>query len=205
MIKVYVVGYDYLVMQMFHLHSDYEVVQEAREADLIVFTGGSDVSPGLYGEKAHATTYSDPNRDRIETSIFTKNRTTPKVGMCRGAQFLNVMNGGRLWQHVERHALRGKHGLTRLDVDNRHAKTYYVTSTHHQMMRPTDEAIVLAKANWVDNVETVGEQAVISGIEVVFYSETNSLCFQPHPEYDMKGETYELFFEYINKFLFGGE
>jgi gamma-glutamyl-gamma-aminobutyrate hydrolase PuuD len=205
MIKAYVVGYDYLVMQMFHLHTNYEVVQSAEEADLIVFTGGSDVSPHLYGEHRHPTTSSDANRDRIETNIFNRNRTTPKVGICRGGQFLNVMNGGRLWQHVQGHALRGKHGLTRLDVDNHHAKTYYVTSTHHQMMRPTEEAIILAKANWVDNVETVGEQAFISGIEVVFYPETNSLCFQPHPEYDMKGDTYTLFFEYINKFLFGGE
>src|ERR1700677_4699649 len=60
---------------------------------LVVFTGGADVAPSLYGEEASRETSSYPKRDIFETIVFQKAHSLhkPKVGICRGAQFLNVM------------------------------------------------------------------------------------------------------------------
>lgn len=38
------------------------------------------------------------------------------VGICRGAQFLNVMAGGKMIQHVEGHAIHGTHEIVVTDV-----------------------------------------------------------------------------------------
>jgi len=66
----------------------------------VVFTGGADVSPFMYGEKKLSVTCNDEHRDEQEKLFFERYTKVPKVGICRGGQFLNVMNGGKMWQHV---------------------------------------------------------------------------------------------------------
>jgi len=66
---------------------------------LIVFTGGSDVTPTLYGDTSpNNICHSDLKRDREEMEIFKfgKSRAIKMVGICRGMQFLNVMTGGKM-------------------------------------------------------------------------------------------------------------
>ena len=38
--------------------------------DAIIFSGGSDVDPGLYGEPAHPTTHVKPERDKAELMLL---------------------------------------------------------------------------------------------------------------------------------------
>ena len=71
--------------------------------DLIVFTGGADVSPEYYGENKGQHTSIDKKRDKVEYDMFQSLYMTPKVGFCRGAQYLTVLNGGKLVQHVTGH------------------------------------------------------------------------------------------------------
>src|SRR5687768_16963203 len=71
--------------------------------DLICFTGGEDVTPSLYGEVKHPLTYNNPERDKHEVEYFNQFIGIPKVGICRGGQFLNVMSGGKLHQHILGH------------------------------------------------------------------------------------------------------
>ena len=63
-------------------------------ADLVLFAGGEDVDPSLYNEKPHTTTYSNINRDISEKKIYQKAKYLgiPCIGICRGNQFLCVMN-----------------------------------------------------------------------------------------------------------------
>jgi putative glutamine amidotransferase len=70
--------------------------------DGIVFTGGSDVDPALYGEPAHPKTYVRPERDAAEMMLLRAALTTdlPVLGICRGAQLMVVAAGGRLHQHL---------------------------------------------------------------------------------------------------------
>ena len=154
-------------------------------AQLVVFTGGADVTPSLYGDFAHPWTGNHWERDVSEGAIFKTchDAGIPMVGICRGAQFLNVMSGGRMYQHVEKHTR--SHSLT--DVVT--GEVVYVSSTHHQMMMPSPDALLVAAAylhgerEWYDG--EVGRKDVSKeDIEVVFYKHTKCLCFQPHPEFD---------------------
>jgi putative glutamine amidotransferase len=81
-----------------------EGVEETVEAlDGIVFTGGSDVDPTLYGEAAHPETFGVHRlRDDAELALLQAAlaRDLPVLGICRGIQVLNVGLGGDLHQHV---------------------------------------------------------------------------------------------------------
>jgi putative glutamine amidotransferase len=71
--------------------------------DGVVFSGGSDIEPELYGAKAHAQTSGvRPGRDRAELALLTAalERDLPVLALCRGSQVLNVALGGDLEQHL---------------------------------------------------------------------------------------------------------
>jgi putative glutamine amidotransferase len=112
---------------------NHQLVDKVEEADIVLFTGGEDVDPSLYGCKKHPTTYSNLQRDLEEKAIFEQVRQDQIcLGICRGSQFLCVMNGGLLVQNVYSHAMFGTHQLI-----NPHTTTQYeITSTHHQMQYP---------------------------------------------------------------------
>jgi len=69
----------------------------------IVFTGGSDLDPSLYGADAHPETNGIVReRDDFELSLMRAalERDMPMLAICRGSQVLNVALGGDLEQHV---------------------------------------------------------------------------------------------------------
>ena len=47
------------------------LVDSPLKADIVFFTGGEDVSPSLYGEKAHRTTFANKKRDIVEMEVLT--------------------------------------------------------------------------------------------------------------------------------------
>jgi putative glutamine amidotransferase len=81
-----------------------EGVEETLDAlDGIVFTGGSDLDPELYGEQPHPETFGVHRlRDDAELALLqgALERDMPVLGICRGIQVLNVGLGGDLHQHV---------------------------------------------------------------------------------------------------------
>jgi GMP synthase-like glutamine amidotransferase len=197
--KVYIEYASAPYTRMFALMG-YVVVSDPEQADFVCFTGGADVSPILYGDAVHRTTHSDLYRDKKEKRLFdwTMKNDKPKVGICRGGQFLNVMSGGRMYQDVTNHC------TPHLLVDLESRRDYLVSSTHHQMMMPSDKAKVLAVADirsmraWFDG-QVAKSDISQKGIEVVYYPHTNSLCFQPHPEFD--GEMYAGMHRYFQQLL----
>jgi putative glutamine amidotransferase len=70
--------------------------------DGIIFAGGSDVDPALYGEAPHPTTNVKPERDAAEMLLLRAAlaRDLPLLGICRGMQLMAVAYGGRLHQHL---------------------------------------------------------------------------------------------------------
>jgi gamma-glutamyl-gamma-aminobutyrate hydrolase PuuD len=71
--------------------------------DGLVFSGGSDLDPELYGAEAHAETAGVVReRDDFELSLMRAalERDVPVLAICRGSQVLNVALGGDLEQHV---------------------------------------------------------------------------------------------------------
>ncbi len=74
--------------------------------DALVLTGGGDVDPRLYGRKPHKEVYGvSETRDLVELYALevARQRGVPVLGICRGAQIINVAAGGTLRQHIEGH------------------------------------------------------------------------------------------------------
>ncbi len=196
--KVMIIGPDSSVASMFR-RNGWVMCAGNEEPDLICFTGGEDVDPRLYDQKSHPSTYANPKRDAIEQKVFAKYEAFPKVGICRGGQFLNVMSGGSMFQNVNNHG-RGDHDMIDLFTQS----NILVTSTHHQMMRAGIDSQVIG----ISHESTIFESGPGVDIpnpefdtEVVWYKGTNSLCFQPHPEYpDADKECTEYFFNMIELF-----
>ena len=71
--------------------------------DGLLIPGGKDVDPARYGQQPHETT-DEPRRDRdsLEDHLLTAaiQANMPILGICRGAQILNVHQGGTLIQHL---------------------------------------------------------------------------------------------------------
>ena len=110
------------------------------DADLVIFPGGSDVSPSRYKQTNNGSYGINLERDDREFSIFStliRLRKTPKMlGICRGVQLLNVGLGGSLIQDLER---VGKfhdyvHKVEYDDPDNPLAWLGTVNSLHHQAL-----------------------------------------------------------------------
>lgn len=71
--------------------------------DGLIITGGPDVDPGTYGRQPHpATDTPATDRDTWEFALLgaALRRAMPVLGICRGAQVLNVACGGTLHQHL---------------------------------------------------------------------------------------------------------
>ena len=71
--------------------------------DGIVIAGGGDINPAIYGAIKHEKTdVNAPDRDSWELAVAEAavRQGVPLLGICRGAQMLNVACGGTLHQHV---------------------------------------------------------------------------------------------------------
>lgn len=69
----------------------------------LLLAGGSDIDPTLYGEPRHPeNNAAGTERDRFELGLATRalDRDLPLLGICRGAQVLNITTGGTLVQHL---------------------------------------------------------------------------------------------------------
>jgi gamma-glutamyl-gamma-aminobutyrate hydrolase PuuD len=72
--------------------------------DGLIFSGGSDLDAGLYGQQQHPDTLGViPHRDASELELIRAalGRDLPLLGICRGMQLLNVVLGGSLHQHLD--------------------------------------------------------------------------------------------------------
>ena len=89
---------------MFPLTSeDEDILQMIRLCDGILFTGGQDVEPQVYGEeKTEACGECRPERDRMEIMLFKEllKDDKPVLGICRGIQLFNACLGGTLYQDL---------------------------------------------------------------------------------------------------------
>ena len=161
----------------------------------IIFTGGTDVDPGLYGEPARQET-DPPSKRRDETELYlfelAEQSNKPVLAICRGLQLLNVYKGGSLVQHLEGKSgeihkppqsaiLDWSHDVTVVDPDSLTAKILAehlegnrvaVNSSHHQAIdRLGKDLKIVARADdgLIEAVESIEPGRFAVGL-------------QPHPE-----------------------
>lgn len=150
---------------------------------LVVFTGGSDVSPDLYGDESPKNIcYCSKVRDRVEVKLFNiaYNKGVPMFGICRGLQFINVMSGGKLIHDLTGHQ-------TGHTVSTSDEESFHVNSLHHQAVIPPMRAEVLAWSTTKRSMRYIGdkdEEWKYNGpeVEAVHYPHRNAAGVQWHPE-----------------------
>lgn len=202
-LRVFIVGGGYQYLQMFY-DAGFRGGTSVEDCDIVCFTGGEDVTPDMYGEKALMETHFNVARDERESFIYGEAiaMQKPMIGICRGSQFLNVMNGGKLWQDVNNHAIAGGHEI----IDMRTGDSIGpMTSTHHQMMRPADDAEIIALASLSTKKKAASEtmeraRPQLDDVEVVWYPDSLCLCFQPHPEFKT-GACRTYFLELVDEYI----
>ena len=80
-----------------------ELSQLLSLCDGILFTGGQDVSPSLYGQTPlNGSVCCCEARDAMDRAVLrlAVEQKKPILGICRGLQLINVCFGGTLWQDL---------------------------------------------------------------------------------------------------------
>lgn len=126
----------------------------------MLLTGGGDVDPRLYHRKPHPKVYGVSElRDWSEQSALTlaEQAGIPVMGICRGAQIINVWAGGTLWQHIGGHY--GTFPIAPLD-NTRLYKTlggeaHTVKHLHHQAIKRVAPGFRVAAVSRDRHVEAI--------------------------------------------------
>ena len=152
----------------------------------LVIGGGNDISPEHYGGNLDAKVKLDPERDQLEIDWIRRalEQEIPLLGICRGAQLINVVLGGSLHQDVRpmRQRTHNRAGLlptkqVRLVPDSNLAAVcgkvrLRVNSLHHQAIKDPGSGLVVVGWDLDDITQAVeysGGQSIIG--------------VQWHPEY----------------------
>jgi putative glutamine amidotransferase len=159
--------------------------------DALVIWGGEDISPSIYGETPSTYTHAPStlsHRDNCEVTLakLAIEMSIPIIGICRGAQLMCALSGGKVIQHVTGHAGRGH------QIQTSTGQVLWTNSLHHQMMLPTNvEYTLLAHAAPSRSNRYIGaDNAPITlppafqEPEVIWIPATQSLCIQGHPEFN---------------------
>ncbi|MET7637419.1 gamma-glutamyl-gamma-aminobutyrate hydrolase family protein [Streptomyces sp. NPDC005438] len=142
--------------------------------DAVVVAGGPDVDPRRYeAERDPRTGPPAPQRDAWELALMEAALAsgTPLLGICRGAQVLNVALGGTLRQHLEGHrkdvGVFGEHLVVPVP-GTRYAslapEPCPVPTYHHQCVDRLGRGLVAsahAEDGTVEAVELPGERWVL--------------------------------------------
>ncbi|NLL36757.1 MAG: gamma-glutamyl-gamma-aminobutyrate hydrolase family protein [Fretibacterium sp.] len=74
-----------------------------RLCDGLLFPGGDDVDPALYGEEPHPLlekVFPELDAFWIYAALYAEQNALPVLGICRGLQVLNVAHKGTLYQDL---------------------------------------------------------------------------------------------------------
>jgi len=165
----------------------------AQELDGLVLMGGSDVCPETYGEKTLKPEWNgDRIRDDYEIALlraFTSIRK-PVLGLCRGAQVINVALGGTLYQDIPTQVPTAlNHRNWAIYEKNSHA-TSFVPGTGLARLYP---GVEVTKTNSIHHqaVKDLGRDLVVEAwsepdhiVEAIRYNGSGYLfAVQWHPEF----------------------
>ena len=172
----------------------FEKVETAEEAEFILWTGGGDINPNLYGCKPidDRSGFND-TRDKREVAEFESRKSTQKfLGICRGFQMLNIVHGGQLYQHCNNHT-GGDHEVHYVHRDTGERTTFITNTVHHQMIIPASGVRVVGRAEKATYVQykTAEKQPIRTDAldpEMAWFG-PNGYGVQFHPEWGKSSAT----------------
>jgi putative glutamine amidotransferase len=126
-------------VEVIRLGAQFSNLDDIKKCDGIVLTGGEDVHPRFYGKTIHypnAPTEFEEARDEFEVRTFkiAQESNLPVLGICRGLQLINCIQGGTLKQDLGE----------RNDVHRRISKD---DKTHEVKIEPATLLFEITKVN----------------------------------------------------------
>jgi len=157
-----------------------------RSLDALVIGGGDDIAPEHYNGDLAAKVKSDPERDRLEIAWirWALDKDVPLLGICRGAQLINVVLGGTLHQDIRalRQRTHNRPGVlptkrVQLDANSYVAsvcgkRNLRVNSLHHQAIKDPGAGL-----------RVVGRDLDLIAQAIECSAERKIIGVQWHPEY----------------------
>lgn len=127
--------------------------QHLADLDGLILQGGADVSPSTYGEQALRPEWNgDAARDAFELDLIEAALALdlPILGICRGAQLLNVAFGGTLYQDIQTQCPGS--------LEHRSAERY--DQNHHAIELLPESSLARLYGTQVGRVNSVHHQGV---------------------------------------------
>ena len=123
----------------------------------LLLAGGGDVHPRFYGQEVRGSTMIDEARDEREIAAIRRfaDEERPILGICRGAQVINVALGGTLHQDIPGHSrVEGQDRIHGSRTDDEALTALYgtrfpVNSAHHQAIDRLGDG--LRAVQWADD------------------------------------------------------
>ena len=100
-------------LELIELSFEKNNTKDIYQCEGFVLTGGVDVHPSFYnGEPVYNNSPGSfqPERDRFEEKIYRYSQLSrlPVLGICRGMQLINILQGGKLIQDLDNGNARHK-------------------------------------------------------------------------------------------------
>lgn len=140
----------------------------------VLLTSGNNVSPALWGSKERLGDVF-PERDAMEAKLasYALKRDLHLLGVCRGAQFLNVFFGGRLTLNVGGHA-GTRHYINFVGGSRRRVK---VNSFHRHAILGDDLAQALEATALCGNVVECFRHRSLKAQGIIWHPEREQNAF----------------------------
>lgn len=152
----------------------------------VVIGGGDNIEPTHYGAVGDGLAEYDVERDRFEIDILKRTLDThvPVLGICRGAQLINVVLGGTLYQDLRPLRRRTPNLNSAFPIKDAHlvagsvlescmnTRTARVNSLHHQAVERLAEGLCVSARDsdgFIQGIEDPGRRFLVG--------------VQWHPEY----------------------
>ena len=190
-----------------YTESEEQIKEYVTRCDGVLFSGGCDVEPKRFGEETKESCgVIQKNRDALEFAVFKRafEKKKPIMGICRGAQVINVALGGSLYQDIP----------TEIPSDIPHRQPQPRTEPSHEVKILSDTPLMelIGKERMTANsfhhqaIKALGDGLEVMAladdgiIEAVYHTgDSYVIAYQWHPErlYTIDEDNMILFTDFI--------